>query len=92
MVLKQVFRQKGDNEFIDMLNNVRVGNLNYETIEAFQKLDRQINYTDGIEPTQLYPTLKEVLMANQAKIKQFTRESIHFPSQRSRKPFSRQYA
>jgi ATP-dependent DNA helicase PIF1 len=87
VVLKQVFRQKGDNEFIDMLNNVRVGNLNYETIEAFQKLDRQINYTDGIEPTQLYPTLKEVLMANQAKLNSLPGKVYTFQAKDPENPF-----
>lgn len=44
--------------FVDMLNEMRFGRLNSETIKAFQKLSRPVKYTDDIEPTELYVTLR----------------------------------
>lgn len=37
-----------------MLNEMRFGELQPETIRAFQSLSRKVQYTDGIEPTELY--------------------------------------
>lgn len=40
--------------FIDMLNEMRFGTLSKESIETFRTLHRDPNYTDGIDPTELY--------------------------------------
>ena len=40
-----------------MLNEMRFGELQPETILAFQSLSRKVQYTDGIEPTELYAGL-----------------------------------
>ena len=37
-----------------MLNEARFGKLSAETIQAFRKLSRPVQYTDDIEPTRLY--------------------------------------
>jgi ATP-dependent DNA helicase PIF1 len=50
--LTKVFRQR-DTEFIDMLNEMRFGELSRDSISKFIKLKREPKYTDGIEPTEL---------------------------------------
>ncbi len=72
VVLKKVFRQKDQRNFIhilllsgtwlisfslgfvNMLNAMRFGQLNPEIIQAFRGLSRKVEYTDGLEPTDLY--------------------------------------
>lgn len=65
--LTQVFRQK-DSTFIDMLNEMRMGNLSPDSIQRFYKLSRDLNFGDGIEPTELYPTRQEVERSNGARL------------------------
>lgn len=36
-----------------MLNDMRFGRLSKEAEIAFKGLDREVNYDDGIEPTEL---------------------------------------
>ncbi|KAH7912988.1 hypothetical protein BJ138DRAFT_1147009 [Hygrophoropsis aurantiaca] len=52
IILSKVFRQK-DQDFVDMLNAMRFGQLEEQTIQAFKKLSRLVVYHDGIGPTQL---------------------------------------
>lgn len=69
ITLTQVFRQKGDTELIDMLNALRCGNLNDDMVQKFHLLRRKVTYTDGIEPTELYPTRQEVKRANETRLR-----------------------
>ncbi|KAI5950864.1 RRM3 [Candida jiufengensis] len=70
IVLKQIFRQKGDNELIEMLNALRTGDVRNQPdmIDKFKKLTEAVKYDDGLEPTQLFPTRKEVLQANNGRL------------------------
>lgn len=68
IILRQVFRQKGDSELIDMLNACRRGELTEPLIAKFRALSRVVKYDDGIEPTELYPTREEVKRANWARL------------------------
>ncbi|KAA1082751.1 hypothetical protein PGT21_050071 [Puccinia graminis f. sp. tritici] len=65
--LTQVFRQK-DSTFIDMLNEMRMGELTRDSIQRFYKLSRELNFGDGIEPTELYPTRNEVERSNATRL------------------------
>lgn len=78
VLLKQVFRQKGDNELIDMLNALRHGEMDDTMIEKFYKLSRKVKYEDGLEPTELYPTRDEVKRANQHRLQQIKSKSFKF--------------
>jgi len=69
ITLKQVFRQKGDSELIDMLNSLRSGNLDPAMIAKFHLLSRKVTYSDGIEPTELFPTRQEVKRANEMRLR-----------------------
>lgn len=40
--------------FVDMLNKMRVGELEPPAIEQFKRLKRELWYEDDIQPTQLY--------------------------------------
>ncbi|KAI5897447.1 uncharacterized protein SCHCODRAFT_02486291 [Schizophyllum commune H4-8] len=64
-----IFRQK-EQTFVDMLNEMRFGNLKPETIEKFRQLARPVTYTDGIEATGLYSTRVEVEGANMKRLRE----------------------
>lgn len=72
IVLTKVFRQKGDDELISMLNALRSGNLTDEITSKFKQLSRKVNYNDGIEPTELFPTRFEVKNANLSRMRSLT--------------------
>jgi len=40
-------------EFVDILNAMRVGEMSDEQIEKLTRLSRPLKYEDGIEPTEL---------------------------------------
>lgn len=67
ILLKQVFRQK-DNEFVEMLNCLRLGEITDEMSKSFQKLSREVIYEDGIQPTELFCTRNEVDSANTRRL------------------------
>ncbi|KZT22126.1 hypothetical protein NEOLEDRAFT_1072215, partial [Neolentinus lepideus HHB14362 ss-1] len=67
VVLTKVFRQR-DQHFVDMLNALRIGQLSERIVDEFRQLSRPIIYTDGIEPTELYPTRREVEGANRSRL------------------------
>lgn len=78
VVLTQVFRQKGDNELIDMLNSLRYGKISDEMAQKFKSLSRRVTYQDGIEPTELYPTRAEVKSANLTRLRNLPGRPKHF--------------
>lgn len=57
-----------DEKFVTMLNDLRIGKITFETRTILQGLDRVIHYQDGIEPTHLYPTRKQVDTRNREKL------------------------
>ncbi|ESK98247.1 dna repair and recombination protein pif1 [Moniliophthora roreri MCA 2997] len=75
IVLQKVFRQK-EQRFVDMLNAMRFGNLDSSIVSSFRALSRKIEYTDGIEPTELFPTRNEVDRANTARLNQIKETPI----------------
>ena len=67
ILLQQVFRQT-DNELIDLLNGIRMGNTSGDTIKLIKKFEAPVEYDDGIEPTELYPTRREVELSNKRRL------------------------
>lgn len=55
-----------------MLNEMRFGRMSPASIQAFQALSRPIRYTDGIEPTHLFPRREDVDKANNARLSGLT--------------------
>lgn len=69
MFLRQVFRQK-DHVFVDLLNSLRLGNVTAEIALAIRRLERRVEYADGIEPTDLVPTRNQASAINRQKLKE----------------------
>lgn len=67
VALTSVFRQR-DPEFVDMLNEMREGRLTPASIRNFQALSRELDNTDGIDATELFPTRAEVERANNSRM------------------------
>jgi ATP-dependent DNA helicase PIF1 len=75
--LTQVFRQR-DPVFADMLNEMRLGTLSQKTVATFKKLERPIEYEDGIQATELFSTRNEVDFANNQKMRALPGEARRF--------------
>ncbi|KAI5452107.1 DNA helicase [Naganishia albida] len=71
--LTKVFRQR-DETFVRMLNEMRFGTLTAQSIARFESLRTARRYDDGIEPTSLYPTRKQVDAENERRLKQLPGE------------------
>lgn len=52
IALTNVFRQK-DEDFVAMLNEMRIGKLTSQSIQNFRSLSRPLPVDDGIEATEL---------------------------------------
>ena len=59
VVLERVWRQS-DPTFVNMLNEIRVGNPSPEAVRRLQACSRPLSQQDGIIPTKLYPLNKSV--------------------------------
>ena len=68
LILKEVFRQRGDQEFVDMLNEMRAGKVSPENERKFRYLQRPLAQHDGIEAAELFPTRAEVDYANNQRL------------------------
>lgn len=67
IMLTKVFRQQGDSKFIEMLNKMRLGQIDAETEREFKKLSRPLPQ-DEIIPAELYSTRSEVERANKQRL------------------------
>ncbi|OCH88721.1 hypothetical protein OBBRIDRAFT_733933, partial [Obba rivulosa] len=65
-ILTQVFRQMNP-VFLRLLESVRYGRLN-KIVSTIQKLNRPIAYAAQVEPTELFPTRKQVEDANACRL------------------------
>ncbi|KAJ5152194.1 ATP-dependent DNA helicase PIF1 [Penicillium capsulatum] len=77
ILLTHVFRQR-DPEFASMLNEMRLGKITPQTIEAFRKLSRPLQFDDELEATELFPTRNEVENANSARMSRLSGEMMTF--------------
>ena len=68
IILKEIFRQKGDQKFIDMLNEMRKGRVSAESAQEFHKLRRPLECASGIVPAELFATRLEVDRANNTRL------------------------
>ncbi|OHW93542.1 DNA repair and recombination protein pif1 [Colletotrichum incanum] len=83
--LTQVFRQR-DPVFANMLNEMRLGRISEETVQAFRKLTRPIVSDDGLEVTELFPTRYEVENANQGRLRNLPGKTYRFDAADSGDP------
>lgn len=75
ILLHQVFRQT-DNDLIDLLNDIRMGITSPKTLQLIKKFEKPVEYSDGIEPTELYPTRREVDLSNKRRLERLPGYSI----------------
>ncbi len=78
VILKKVFRQQGDKQFLQMLQEVRDGVITPSTIKKFKALERPLTSQDKLVPTRLFPTRREVDRANTTMISQIEGEDIRY--------------
>ncbi|KAF6839724.1 mitochondrial dna helicase [Colletotrichum plurivorum] len=83
--LTQVFRQR-DPVFANMLNEMRLGRISQETVQAFKALTRPIVSDDGLEVTELFPTRFEVDNANQGRLRNLPGKPYRYDSADSGDP------
>lgn len=67
-MLKEIFRQKGDQRFIYMLNEMRDGVVSDQSVAEFQRLNRPVKCPAGINPAELFATRLEVDRANNTRL------------------------
>ncbi|KDE05674.1 hypothetical protein MVLG_03908 [Microbotryum lychnidis-dioicae p1A1 Lamole] len=73
--------QRGYRRFIDMLNEMRFGTLSAKSIAIFKSLSRDPNYTDGIDPTELYPRREEVDRSNVSRLNALPGAAMEYRSE-----------
>ena len=74
--LSKVFRQK-DDEFIRILNELRLNQLSASSIMTLKSLQRTPVNDGGCEPTELYPLRAQVEHANNSKLKELDPATEH---------------
>lgn len=77
--LTEVFRQR-DPEFAHMLNEMRLGRVSDETVRAFRQMARPLQFKDGVEATELFPTRMEVERSNLRRLNALPGRSYRFDS------------
>ncbi|GAB1320338.1 DNA helicase [Madurella fahalii] len=75
--LTEVFRQR-DPEFAGMLNEMRLGRISEKTVRNFQSLSRPLEFDDGLEVTELFPTRNEVETSNQKRLNALSGKSYRY--------------
>lgn len=75
LILVEVFRQKGDQTFVDMLNEMRTGTVSTATRNEFAKLQRPVNCPPGLSPSQLFATRYEVERSNNERLSKLPGEA-----------------
>ncbi|KAK6203011.1 PIF1-like helicase-domain-containing protein [Scheffersomyces amazonensis] len=80
IVLTEVYRQKGDQKFIEMLNELRDGKVSEDTSKEFRKLNRELICPAGIVPAEIFATRREVDNANDFRLNKLPGETLKFNS------------
>ncbi|OAA79623.1 DNA repair and recombination protein pif1 [Akanthomyces lecanii RCEF 1005] len=75
--LTQVFRQR-DPDFARMLNEMRLGKITDETVEAFKALERPLNFDDGVDSAELFPLRAQVEGSNEKRLRDLPGEIHRF--------------
>lgn len=83
IILKEVFRQKGDQEFIDLLNDMRKGIVSSQAEREFARLSRPLDCPAGVVPTELYATRNEVDYANSLRLHRLEGQAMVFEAKDS---------
>lgn len=68
---------------VDMLNEMRFGQLSVASVREFKKLDREVVYSDGLAPTELWPLRQDVSQSNSRRLIQLRGDPHHFKAEDS---------
>lgn len=77
ILLTKVFRQQ-DDDLITMLNAIRFGEVTPELTRTIRQLGRAVSYPDGIAPTELYATRREVESSNARQLGSLPGKAFEF--------------
>lgn len=69
-----------------MLNEMRLGRVSNETVQAFKNLSRPLVFDDGLDATELFPTRFEVERANDMRLRALPHPSFRFDADDSGDP------
>ncbi|RFU73433.1 dna helicase pif1, atp-dependent [Trichoderma arundinaceum] len=75
--LTQVFRQR-DPKFASMLNEMRLGQISQDTVDTFKKLSRPLEFGDGVESAELFPTRAQVDGSNERRLRELPGKAVRF--------------
>lgn len=78
IILKEIFRQKGDQVFINMLNEMMDGRISEKTVQEFRRLSRPLECPAGILPAELFATRNEVERANNRRLNALPGETVSY--------------
>eukprot|EP01126_Amoeba_proteus_P015543 TRINITY_DN17009_c0_g1_i4.p1 TRINITY_DN17009_c0_g1~~TRINITY_DN17009_c0_g1_i4.p1 ORF type:complete len:362 (-),score=85.50 TRINITY_DN17009_c0_g1_i4:8-1093(-) len=77
--LTTIFRQAGDPKFVNILNEMRKGQLSFQSLHELDKcVNKELNSEDGIVPTTLYATKDLVTRENSKYLEQLEGELMTF--------------
>lgn len=77
ILLTKVFRQQ-DDDLVNMLNGIRFGEVTPQLTQTIRQLGRSVTYPDGIAPTELYATRREVESSNARQLGSLPGEPYQF--------------
>jgi hypothetical protein len=82
IILTTIMRQQQDRNFIDILNDVRIGNISHDSLQRLNEccITVKPRPTDGIIPTKLYCTNKDVDKENLDRLAELPGSEIVIPS------------
>lgn len=75
--LTQVFRQR-DPVFANMLNEMRLGQISQQTVDTFKRLSRPLEFNDGVESAELFPTRAQVDGSNERRLRELPGAPIRY--------------
>ncbi|KAL9468730.1 hypothetical protein ACSS6W_010424 [Trichoderma asperelloides] len=75
--LTQVFRQR-DPVFANMLNEMRLGHISQQTVDTFKRLSRPLEFNDGVESAELFPTRAQVDGSNERRLRELPGAPIRY--------------
>lgn len=78
VILTQVFRQASDKQFLQMLQEIRDGDVSESTKKKFKALERPLQSIGNLIPTKLFSTRREVDISNNEMLKKLDGNSLRF--------------
>lgn len=78
ILLNKNFRQKEDDKFFNILQNIRLGNINHEDYELLLSCTKKDVHENDIKPTIIFPTKRQADEVNFRELKSLTGQEQSF--------------